>query len=1041
MRLLALIPCLVFMGGANAATYYVDSSSGNDAWSGKIANPNGSPGTDGPWLTLTKVSAASLVAGDTVLLKCGQRWNQTLSIRTSGTAANPITFGVYPTSCATPPQINGATSIPASNWKLHSGKIYKATLPLNLVSNSTFDTGVSGWTKWSSTNDATLAPSTSCPTGAGKCMSFVSGSTPGIVSSNAFALSGSAAYTLKAMVKVPAGKTIRAVVRRNASPWDQVGVSAVITGNGAWQSYSFPFTSKISLTNARVDFEAASGLSTGIDNVRVEATVSGVLGVFDGGRVVNVAHHPNRGYDPTRPESLYYSIAQDSDKAVVSGKTVSTFLTMGADLEVPSGATLTPGTGVRIRAYDYRVDERKIASISGTRINLDQPTSLPLYKGWGYFLTGHLWMLDESGESFFDASSNTVYVWMSDSNAPGDRVSVGQLDAAIDISNASYLVVQNIAVRNSSRGVRLYKANNVTLRDLIIEDTIGRGIDATQSALVEISTSKFARTGRAAISGKDLGWGLSGFSVHDNDISESGVVLQGGKVISLPADVVGAVQPGADAAITRNRIRATSYSGIMPQNNSVVSDNHVENSCLVLDDGGSIYLSRASSNSLVDHNMVIRAVGSKAGKPANHYTQAQGIFLDDFANNVTVSNNTVVDANDGILLHNAFNNRIENNTLYGNRRYQLLLQEHTGTLRPDGDIYDNVISGNRLFQTGSLPAVRHETWFSSTADFASYDNNRYFTLASPIMAAEASATALTDHTFSKWQDATAGGTPRYLDPNGSEVNSSTIGYAAYKGTGGNIVPNGNLAAGKTGWSAWNQTAPRGILSLINCPPGQCLKYVAGGSAGIVSSPNFSVAQGKWYRLTFDLQGSVANQAFHALVRRGGGGANGYESLMTPVSGVATTDWKRYSLFFQSIKTVKANDPVTGDLGARVDFSNIQPGQGISIANVELVPISALEASLRTNILVNPDASATSLDCPLSGTDASFCSQFVRFTDGQPVSWPYPLGAGDSEIIYTLDQTLTDADRDGITDSQDTCAATPAGQSVNAKGCSFAQSHP
>lgn len=1027
---------------ASAATYYVDASVGNDQWSGKQASPLGSPATNGPWLSLARVSTQLLSPGDSVLLKCGGSWNQTLSIRTSGTASSPITYGVYPAGCTTPPQINGSTSIPASNWKQHSGNIYKATLPFNLVSNSTFDTGVSGWGKWSQANDATMSLSASCPTGNGNCMSFTSGTTNSLAISNNFGLNAGVSYKSNFVAKVPSGKTVWAIVRRADWPWDPVGQAVPFTGNGTWQNYSFPFTATAAVAGARLDFNVPAGVTIGVDNVRVDTVLGGAYGIFGSGRAVNIAHHPNRGHDPLGPDSLYYSIAQDSARTVVSGKTVSTSLTTGTDFHLPAGATLTPGTGIRIRVNDWNLDERKIASVSGSLINLDSPADYPLYKNWGYFLTGQLWMLDEPGESFYDATSNTVYVWMSDGQPPGGRVSIGQIDVGIDISSANYVVVDGLAVRNTGTGIRMNLAKNVTVRNMIIEDVLGRGVDAAQSVTVDIGTSRFTRTGRESISGRDGGFSLSNFSIHDNDISESGVTLNGNVVSSLPMDVAAAVHAGVGATVKRNSLRGMAYLGISPLQNSVVSDNYVENACLVLDDGGAIYLGATSSNSLIDHNTVIHAVGSKSGKPADHYTHAQGIYLDNHTSGVTVSNNTVVDAYYGILLHDAFNNVVQNNTLYGNRRYQFSTSEDSNTVRSTGDVYGNVVNGNRFFQTNGIPPVYHLTAYNSTADAAAYDSNLYFTLVSRNIAEEKWSTGLAAYSFPQWQSATtSSGTPRNLDPLGSEVNSSALNYALYTITGSNIVPNGNFAAGMTQWYSWNQTPPYGQESLVSCRPGRCIKYVAGASTGILDSPYFSIVQGQWYRLSFDLQGSAANQSFYAIVRRGGGGTNGYENLMAPEGFTATTGLRRYSIVFQSAKTINVNDPLTLDRGARVDFTSIQPGQAITVANVELVPISAVSATLRTKILVNPTATPASVDCPLVGAEATFCSDFVRFTDGQPVIWPYPLAPGDSEIIYTRDSTLTDADRDGIPDSQDTCASTPAGQSVNAKGCSFSQNYP
>ena len=75
-RLALLLLLVLPLKLAYAVTYYVDSATGNNAWTGRQAAPVGSPATDGPWLTLTKVSAVSLLPGDTVLLKCGGTWQK-----------------------------------------------------------------------------------------------------------------------------------------------------------------------------------------------------------------------------------------------------------------------------------------------------------------------------------------------------------------------------------------------------------------------------------------------------------------------------------------------------------------------------------------------------------------------------------------------------------------------------------------------------------------------------------------------------------------------------------------------------------------------------------------------------------------------------------------------------------------------------------------------------------------------------------------------------------------------------------------------------
>jgi len=92
-------------------TYYV-SNTGDDALAGT------SGGT--AWQNLSKVNATSFLAGDTVLFKRGDTWKGTLTVPTSGTVGNLITFGAYGTGVL--PIINGWNTI--SGWVNEGGGIH-----------------------------------------------------------------------------------------------------------------------------------------------------------------------------------------------------------------------------------------------------------------------------------------------------------------------------------------------------------------------------------------------------------------------------------------------------------------------------------------------------------------------------------------------------------------------------------------------------------------------------------------------------------------------------------------------------------------------------------------------------------------------------------------------------------------------------------------------------------------------------------------------------------------------------------------------------
>jgi len=74
---------LLLAATANAATYYVSASTGNDQWSGTSATVDGKIG---PWKTFAKVTEVKLKPGDQVLLRRGDTWNEELRPQGSGTA-------------------------------------------------------------------------------------------------------------------------------------------------------------------------------------------------------------------------------------------------------------------------------------------------------------------------------------------------------------------------------------------------------------------------------------------------------------------------------------------------------------------------------------------------------------------------------------------------------------------------------------------------------------------------------------------------------------------------------------------------------------------------------------------------------------------------------------------------------------------------------------------------------------------------------------------------------------------------------------------
>lgn len=103
-----------------AATYYM-SNSGNDTNTGLT--------TLQAWATLAKVNAATFVPGDQILFERGSTFYGSITVKKSGLAGKPITFGAYGTGAN--PVITGFTSV--TTWKNIGNNIWESANPVSTL--------------------------------------------------------------------------------------------------------------------------------------------------------------------------------------------------------------------------------------------------------------------------------------------------------------------------------------------------------------------------------------------------------------------------------------------------------------------------------------------------------------------------------------------------------------------------------------------------------------------------------------------------------------------------------------------------------------------------------------------------------------------------------------------------------------------------------------------------------------------------------------------------------------------------------------------
>jgi parallel beta-helix repeat protein len=1043
-RAFVIVALSLIQQQAYATTYYIDSRFGNDLWSGKLQAAVSSPSPDGPWQSLNRLSSAQLAPGDIIELQCGSRWTQTLRINNSGTPDRPITIRSASTACGAPPSIDGSVVVDAYNWVPHNNAIYKTPWPQQKLQNGSLASGVAGWTSWSATADQKLVYSANCPSSTVGCAAFTSSVKSGdsTAISNNFSVEGGITYSGEISLRIPVGVKVKVLVRRGGIPYEPISLLQWVTGTGAWQKINVAFVSPVTIANARLDIDILpAGVTFHFKNASLTPAFANPVGAWIGDLPLLPAYHPNRGYNAIEPNSVYAKAAADGNNVRSPyGSLGSTYIDIDSTLNLPQGVTPKPGNRLRIRTDVWCLDEATVTQVQGNRLYFEPATRYPIKAGQGYFLLGELGMLDSPGEWLFDSITGASYVWMPDSNNPFSRISLSVLEKGIDLSGRSNIVIEGLDIRYTGIGIDLANTQNTSVRFTGVTNTVREGILGTSSKNISITSNRIRQTGGDAISAKYS----SVVRVDSNDISQSAVTTNGGRIWSLPATAEAAIFTGPYSTITGNRINGAANNGIWTQANwlianGTVEQNAISNSCLQLNDCAAIVVNYSSPNTRITSNLIEGVYGNTDGLGPNVPTHAVGIYLDDNSTGMTVSNNTVTGADYGIQMHDAYNNQVTGNKLFGNRKYQLYMQEETRFIRAQGDLYGNSIEDNILIPDKPAVSLFKQSTIGLTGAFGAFDRNRYSALLSSRVVGDSPANGpYAELRFEEWQAMPA--SSGYAGDS-TGVATYPIGYAASKITSSNMVPNGKLTMGSTGWSKWNLTPPFGQLTLENCVPfGPCLRYAAGASLGSVTSPNFSIQAGVWYRVSFDVKTGEAGQPFAVMVRRDGNGTEvGYEALMVrPEAFSGGQEWKRYTFSFKAAKSITANDPSTGERGARVDFEAIPAYKVLYVRNLEMVSITPLETGLKLQMVTNSGRDAIDVPCPDADSTSVNCANYVRFTDQTQVLWPLHLAPLESEIVFTRDPSLVDSDADGIADIQDSCRNTPSGETTDAVGCALAQ---
>lgn len=1022
---------LLRCSAALSITYYVDARYGNDNWSGTINSPASS---DGPWQSIAKVNGFAFQPGDSILFSCGQTWYETLKPISSGTSGNDIFFGSYPKGCEDKPKISGIESVASNNWQRYSANIWKTTFPQNLIINSTFSGSVEGWKKWPA--DASQAFRTNCPLSLTNCMEFVAGQSQNLslAISNSFPIIGNRKYRVNLSVYAEGRTKVTLIVRENGNGYQPLGLIKPLGGNNRWQSVQVEFTSNKTLTNARLDIEVSKGNKIYLKNISMREAKSPFSPsmVFFDGQPLTVAHHPNAGYDSSRPDSPYLISAAPSPITFdITGRKVSSQL-LAPDLKLPENAVVDTTTKLRIRTTHYQIENFTVTQLANDRITFTPNTAYPLNPaGTGFYFYDDLWMLDSPGEWFFDQDDQTLYLWAPANENPGGKVSLATLDTGVDLAFKSNIEINNIQVEGNVTGVNIRRTVNVTLNSLTIQHSDGSAVfalDAAAPAIVNNSIYRVAISGDPGINAINS----KNADIENNVLSESGVFIDNGKRISLPAAThYAGINGGPSSIIANNTLSYIGGIGINAVPENKIEGNVISKTCFNISDCGSIYVGRYSFKIMVHNNLILEAVCDVDGFPGLQ-PLCNGIYLDDGVSGISVTGNTVKGATNAVHIHNGSNNIISKNILYGASARSIWQQENLSGI---GKMTGNIIKENQLFpDKPESSAILNSSIFGYTDQFASYDYNHYSGLYSSAIFIEYNPLTKQKFNFSEWQNAKTNQGKSCNNDLNSQLSAPVAYLAQGMVTGDNVIANGDFSEGIKGWDSWNANLPKSTENLEGCLPisTNCIHIAAGGSNSLVHTPSFSVTKDRLYRVAFDLKADFDNDFVASAIRMAG--PTKYGLLVDNYTNIIPAkNWKRYTFI---VKTKgSATNPSIYDQGARFDIEHIPANKNIWLANFEIVPYSLGDLGLPVSkLLVNSDDVAQLMDCPTLNNNPALCSSFVLFPEGTAANWPISVSPKSGKIVFSQNFKLQDSDGDGIINSNDKCLNTTKGRPVNSKGC-------
>ncbi|HZG25376.1 MAG TPA: PA14 domain-containing protein [Chitinophagaceae bacterium] len=393
-----------------------------------------------------------------------------------------------------------------------------------------------------------------------------------------------------------------------------------------------------------------------------------------------------------------------------------------------SGSPSWNGAEAIVRKEHWVIDRNPINWHSGNSIGFNPGSSYPPSDGYGYFIQNHPSTLDRYGEWYYESGNKYLQVFFGSTSPSSVNVQASAAETLVDIRFRDFVMFDNIYFQGANHtAFYMDVTQGIQVQNCVITNSGGNAITASNMNNFRLENSTISNTNNSAV----IITTISNSTVKGNTIHNTGLFAGMGRSGDGSYQALSLIV-GNNNMIQNNTITSSGDRGIVFYGDNItVKNNFINYFCTVKDDGGGIYMWGEPSDpntyrATVTGNIVLNGTGAPEGTSwAVENTRAEGIYIDDRAANINITDNTVANCgNNGMYNHNGHELYINNNTFYNNTSRQVQMR-HDNIAR-EHPIRNVTFTNNILFaKTATQKAAAFETVKNDINGFGNFDYNYY----------------------------------------------------------------------------------------------------------------------------------------------------------------------------------------------------------------------------------------------------------------------------------------------------------------------------